>query len=103
MYLLLPVAIVYLVACYENKAEDDHIIASPTTKVSIYKKKSALVRSVLLLSLNVDSNASAVATTVVVIVIFFRLIEKERAAIEVETFEGVESSFVIKPIPNNQL
>jgi hypothetical protein len=39
---------------------------------------------------NVDSNASAAAVTVVVIAILFQLIEKERIAIEIEKFEGVE-------------
>jgi hypothetical protein len=76
-----PVAIVYLVACYENKAENNYIIASPINKVSIYQKKNPLSFEAFFSCLsNVTSNASVVAATVVIIVTLFRLIEKEKSS-----------------------
>jgi len=77
-----PIAIVYLVACYENKAENNYIIASPINKVSIYqKKKNPLSFEAFFSCLsNVTSNASVVAATVVIIVTLFRLIEKEKSS-----------------------
>ena len=78
--LLLHVAIVYLVACCENKAEDDSIIALPTNKESFYRKENRLCfKAFFCCLLNVDSNPSAVSVTAVVVAFLFQLTEKKES------------------------